>query len=436
MVERRKPIKVDEAIIRVMEYAEAGSVQHVPIEESYGHFLGEDLVADHPVPPFDRSPYDGFAIRSTDTATAASNNPVLVEVIGEIGAGSLFEQPVGRMQAVRIMTGAQIPETCDAVVMFESVKEMDVDGKKMIRVKRRFKAGDNVSFTGEDTNQGEILAYKGTSINPGIVALLATFGYKNVPVSKKPKVGIIATGSELLEVDQEIQPGKIRNSNAYMVYAQVERAGGEPVYFGQFSDDFETCFEQVTDTLEKVDILITTGGVSVGDYDYLPDIYEKMNANVLFNKVGMRPGSVTTVAEKEGKLLFGLSGNPSACYVGFELFTRPIIRTFLHASRPISKKEIAILGADFPKPNPFDRFVRGSLSYTHGKLVATPVGLDKSSVVSSLGEANILIVLPSGTRGYKQGMEVSVILLEDQEGATLEAVVDKEGMKKGSMSHG
>lgn len=436
MVERRKPIKVDEAIRSVMGYAEAGSVRHVPIEESYGHFLGEDLVADHPVPPFDRSPYDGFAIRSTDTATAASNNPVLVEVIGEIGAGSLFEQPVGNMQAVRIMTGAQIPETCDAVVMFESVKEMDVDGKKMIRVKRKFKAGDNVSFTGEDTKQGEILAYKGTYSNPGIVALLATFGYKNVPVSKKPKVGIIATGSELLEVDEEIQPGKIRNSNAYMVYAQVERAGGEPVYFGQFSDDFETCFEQVTDTLEKVDILITTGGVSVGDYDYLPDIYEKMNANVLFNKVGMRPGSVTTVAEKEGKLLFGLSGNPSACYVGFELFTRPIIRTFLHASRPILKKEIALLGADFPKPNPFDRFVRGSLSYAQGELIATPVGLDKSSVVSSLREANILIVLPSGTRGYKQGMKVSVILLEDQEGATLEAVVDTEGIKKGSMSHG
>ncbi|XGA31629.1 molybdopterin molybdotransferase MoeA [Virgibacillus sp. CBA3643] len=435
MVERRKPIKVEEAITRVMEYTEAGSVNHVPIEASYGHFLGEDLVADHHVPPFDRSPYDGFAIQSVDTNTAASNNPVFIEVIGEIGAGSVFEENVGEMQAVRIMTGAQIPDTCDAVVMFESVKEMDSDGKKMIQVKRKFQAGDNVSFTGEDTKQGEVLAYKGTYINPGIVALLATFGYKNVPVGKKPKVGIIATGSELLEVEAEIQPGKIRNSNAHMIYAQVERAGGEPIYVGQFSDDFETCFKQVTEALQGVDILITTGGVSVGDYDYLPDIYEKLKANVLFNKVGMRPGSVTTVAEKDGKVLFGLSGNPSACYVGFELFTRPIIRTFLHAINPASKKEIAILGADFPKPNPFDRFVRGHLTYSEGKLVATPVGLDKSNVVSSLGEANVLIVLPGGSRGYEAGNEVRVILLEDQEGTTLDAFVNGGG-KKGSLSHG
>src|SRR5690606_33941414 len=126
------------------------------------------------------------------------------------------------------------------------------------------------------------LATKGTYINPGIVALLATFGYKNVPVSSKPKIGIIATGSELLEVDLPLEPGKIRNSNAYMVQAQVKRAGGEPIYFGQFSDDFETCFYQVKEALEKVDFLITTGGVSVGDYDYLPDIYEKLGANVLF----------------------------------------------------------------------------------------------------------------------------------------------------------
>ncbi|UJL46710.1 molybdopterin molybdotransferase MoeA [Virgibacillus sp. NKC19-16] len=433
MVERRKPIKVDEAISRLMKYAETGSVEHVPIEASYGHFLGEDLVADHHVPPFDRSPYDGFAIRSADTETAASNNPVFVEVIGEIGAGSVFEGNVGEMQAVRIMTGAQMPETCDAVVMFESVKEMDIDGKKMIQVKRRFQGGDNVSFTGEDTKQGEVLAYKGTYINPGIVALLATFGYKNVPVGRKPKVGIIATGSELLEVDEAIQPGKIRNSNAYMVYAQVERAGGEPVYFGQFSDDFETCFKQVIDALQKVDFLITTGGVSVGDYDYLPAIYEKLDANVLFNKVGMRPGSVTTVAEKEGKLLFGLSGNPSACYVGFELFTRPVIRTFLHAFHPVSKKEIAILGADFPKPNPFNRFVRGHLTYSEGKLVATSVGLDKSNVVSALGEANVLIVLPGGTRGYEAGDEVNVILLEDQEGTKL---ADFFEIEKRSLSHG
>src|SRR5690625_65177 len=421
MVKSRRSIKVNEAIERVMEYGMEGVVREVPIEQSYGQFLGSKLIADHNVPPFDRSPYDGFAVRAEDTETATRNNPIQFEVIGEIGAGSVFEGVVGEMQAVRIMTGAQIPEGCNAVVMLELANELTIDRKPFFKLKRKLQSGTNISFTGEDTKQGEILAPKGTYINPGIVALLATFGYKNVPVGPKPKVGIIATGSELLEVDEPLQPGKIRNSNAYMVRSQVERAGGVLVYFGQFSDNFGSCYQHVKDALEKVDFLITTGGVSVGDYDYLPAIYEKLGANVLFNKVGMRPGSVTTVAEKDGKLLFGLSGNPSACYVGFELFVRPVIRTYLNSSHPFMKKETAFLGADFAKPNPFDRFVRGHLSYEKGKLVATPVGLDKSNVVSSLGEANVLIVLPAGTRGYVQGMEVEIILLEEQEGTTMDS---------------
>ncbi|RKQ17571.1 molybdopterin molybdenumtransferase MoeA [Oceanobacillus bengalensis] len=419
MVERRKPIKVSEAIERVMQYAKEGDVSYVPIERCYGQFLGEDLIADHHVPPFDRSPYDGFAIRSADTVSATRANPLAFEVVGEIGAGSTFQGTVDSMQAVRIMTGAQIPEDCDAVVMFELVKEIMNEGTAYIELKRKINAGDNISFTGEDTRKGTVLVKKGTYINPGVVALLATFGYKEVPISVKPKIGIIATGSELLELDEPLQPGKIRNSNAYMIYSQIIRAGGEPVYLGQFSDELETCYNQVKDALDKVDFLITTGGVSVGDYDYLPAIYEKLGAHVLFNKIGMRPGSVTTVAELDGKLLYGLSGNPSACYVGFELYTRPVIRTFLHSYHAYLKKEIAILGADFPKPNPFDRFVRGHLTYQNGRMVATPVGLDKSNVVSSLAEADILIVLPGGTRGFEQGMEVSVILLEDQEGTTL-----------------
>ena len=420
MVERRKPIKVNEAIEKVMDFAQHGKSEFVSIEESYGRFLAEDVIADHHVPPFDRSPYDGFAVKSADTKMASSKNAISFEVIGEIGAGSVFNEHVGDNEAVRIMTGAQIPNDCDAVIMFESVKEYIQDGKDYFQLKRKLNAGDNISFAGEDTTKGTVLVSKGTFITPGIVAVLATFGYKKVPVSVKPKIGIIATGSELLGVDEPLRPGKIRNSNAYMVYAQVIRAGGEPIYFGQFNDDFETCYHKVKESLEKVDVLITTGGVSVGDFDFLPAIYDQLGAAVLFNKIGMRPGSVTTVAENDGKLLFGLSGNPSACYVGFELYTRPIIRTFLQTKAAFLKKEVAILGADFPKPNPFDRFVRGHLSYETGRLVATPVGLDKSNVVTSLAEANILIVLPGGTRGYETGMEVSIILLEDQEGTTFE----------------
>lgn len=329
MLDRRIPIPIADAVGQVMKYKRNGLTEYVSIFESHNRFLSEDLIATSDVPHFDRAPYDGFAIRSIDSQAASLDHPVEFEVIDHIGAGAVSAKILGPYQAVRIMTGAQMPDGSDAVVMLELAKEFVQDGKNFISIKRSYKPGDNVSFTGEDANKGEVLVKKGTLINPGIQAMLATFGYAQVPVSKKPIVGLFATGTELLEVDEPLEPGKIRNSNSYMISAQIDRAGAEVSYFGKLPDDFDTCYEAVTSALSKVDLLLTTGGVSVGDFDFMPAIYEKMGAEVLFNKVAMRPGSVTTVAQFNGKLLFGLSGNPSACYVGFELFARPIIRTFL-----------------------------------------------------------------------------------------------------------
>ena len=198
-----------------------------------------------------------------------------------------------------------------------------------------------------------------------------------------------------------------------MIAAQIKRAGAEVHFFGTLPDVFETCFDAVRNAFDKVDMLITTGGVSVGDFDYLPAIYEKLQAEVLFNKVAMRPGSVNTVAQLNGKLLFGLSGNPSACYVGFELFTRPIIRKMLFTDKTHLRKEKAILQVDFLKANPFTRFVRSAYSIVDGQLIVSPSGLDKSNVVMSLAGANSLMILPGGTRGYEAGSEVEVLMLED-----------------------
>nr|WP_304213170.1 gephyrin-like molybdotransferase Glp [Fredinandcohnia onubensis] len=417
MVERRTPIPVSEAVSRVMKFAGTGTKELVPIEASYGRFLAENLIADHDVPHFDRSPYDGFAVRAADTIDAGQDHPIEFEVIEEIGAGSVAEKKVDAFQAVRIMTGAQMPAECDAVVMLELTNEYERNGKKYMSIKRPFKSGDNVSFQGEDTKKDSVLVEKGIFINPGVKALLATFGYHQVEVAKKPVIGIYATGTELLDVHEELVPGKIRNSNSYMVSAQIERVGAVSKYFGKLSDDFDLCFEAIKNALNEVDILITTGGVSVGDYDYLPAIYEKLGAEVLFNKIAMRPGSVTTVAQLNGKLLFGLSGNPSACYVGFELLVRPVVRTRLYSNQPHLLKMKAELNADFPKPNPFTRFVRSRISFSDGKILVTPSGLDKSNVVSSLAGANALMVLPGGTRGFGKGDEVDVLLLEDQEGS-------------------
>lgn len=417
MFEFRKPISISEAVGRIMEHKIAGTKEYVSINDSCCRYLSEDLVATNDVPHFDRAPYDGFAIRAIDTEKASQDNPIEFEVIDHIGAGHITNKIVGPYQAVRIMTGAQMPKGCDAVVMLERAQSYERNGKTYMATKKKHQPGENVSFTGEDAKKGEVLVEKGTKINPGIQAMLATFGYAAVPVAKKPKVGLYATGTELLDVKDPLVPGKIRNSNSYMISAQIERAGAEVLYFGILPDDFDTCFEAIKNALNKVDILITTGGVSVGDFDYLPEIYAKLGAEVLFNKVGMRPGSVTTVATYENKLLFGLSGNPSACYVGFELFARPIIRHMLFSSKPHLRKEQGILEVDFLKANPFTRFVRSRLYIKNGQLVVTPSGLDKSNVIMSLAGCNALAVLPGGTRGYQAGDMVDVLLLEDYEGS-------------------
>jgi len=417
LLERRIPISIGEAVKKIMEHQLQGVTEHVSINESFGRFLSEDLIATSDVPHFNRAPYDGFAVRSIDTREASLSNPVEFEVIDHLGAGMVSTKVVGQNQAVRIMTGAMMPEGTDAVVMFEVAKDYEKYGIPFMSIKRSFNKGENVSFTGEDAKEGEVLVKKGTLINPGIQAMLATFGYKDVPVAKKPLVGLFATGTELLEVEEELVPGKIRNSNSHMIAAQIERAGGIVHYFGKLPDEFDTCFDAVQNSLNQIDLLITTGGVSVGDFDYLPAIYEKLGAEVLFNKVAMRPGSVTTVAEYNGKILFGLSGNPSACYVGFELFARPIIRKLLFSEKPHLRKEKAQLEVDFPKANPFTRFVRSSAFIEEGRLKATPSGLDKSNIIMSLAGANSLMILPGGTRGYTAGIEVEILLLEDQVGS-------------------
>ncbi|WP_445490674.1 molybdopterin molybdotransferase MoeA [Niallia sp. 03133] len=417
MTHFRKPIPVEKAIEKVWKCRQPGIVQTVKLKKAMGHFLGETIIATSDIPRFDKSPYDGFALRTDDIKEAASDKIVELEVVDHIGAGMVSFKKIRPYQAVRIMTGAQIPEGCDAVMMLELVKEIKKNDKTYIQVKRNLKKGENISFQGEDIQKGTRLVEKGVKINPGVQSLLATFGYSEVKVMRPPVIGVFATGNELLDVDEPLVSGKIRDSNSYMLGAQIERCGAVAKYYGKIPDSIEEVCEVIKKAIDEVDVVITSGGVSVGDFDYMPQVYEKLHAEVLCNKIGMRPGSVTTIAELDGKLLYGLSGNPSACYVGFELYVRPIIRDMLGSKKPFVKRAKAILASDFPKANPFPRFVRGKLHFQDARIYATPVGRDKSSVIYSLAFADCLLVLPGGTRGYQKGMEVDVLLLEDQEGS-------------------
>lgn len=417
-MERRQPIPVEEAVKKVHQFQKHGQVEWVPLKKSLGRWIAEDILADHDVPAFDRSPYDGFALRAEDTKKASSENPVEFEVIDHIGAGVVSAKTIGPFQAIRIMTGAKIPKGANVVIMLELTKTFEKDGKSLMSLKRPLKKGDNISRQGEETLKGNVMIKKGSKVTPGVTAILATFGYAVVPVVKKPVIGIISTGTELLQVSDAMVDGKIRNSNLSMVYAQVLEAGGEPLDLGGVSDDFDQSYEAVKAALSKVDMLITTGGVSVGDFDFLPAIYEKLGAEVLFNKVAMRPGSVTTVAAlPNGQLLYGLSGNPAACFVGFELFVKPIIYKWCLKENPFPVFAEAKLTHDFPKANPFTRFVRASLDFAGSQLSVTPTGLDKSSAVTSIAHADCFIVLPGGTRGFSTGDQVSVLLFHHEGGA-------------------
>ena len=408
MLEKRQPIAVETAVERVAACIKTLPIIEKPLEEADGDILAESVIADHDVPPFDRSPYDGYAIRAEDTAQASRTEPVRLKVVDKIGAGDVAKKAIEPGTAIRIMTGAALPKGADAIVKLELTRE---EGDA-VWINRRFHSGDNLSLQGEDAKKGTPILDAGRPITPGVKAVLATFGYARVKVYKKPTVGVIATGSELLDIDEPLVPGKIRNSNAYMILSQIKKAGGIPLDLGRMADDFEQSYRAVKRGLDVADVLITTGGVSVGDFDYLPAIYKKLGAEVLFNKVAMRPGSVTTVARLGDQLLFGLSGNPSACFVGFELFAAPYIKGLQGNRLPYLTKMKAVLGHDFPKANPFTRFVRAKVTWEEGdRAIVHPVGLDKSNAVVSLAETNALMVLPGGTKGYEKGALVDILLL-------------------------
>lgn len=409
MVEKRTPLPVTEAVKKVVAQAFSIGAETVDLEESYGRILAEPIIASSDVPPFDRSPYDGFAIRSIDSVGATGDNRIAFKVIDHIGAGEVSSKKLQAFEAIRIMTGAQLPKAADAVVMFEQTQETG----EGITIRKPFLPLENVSLQGEDLRKDEVVIDSGSFINPGTIALLATFGYSQILVAKQPTVGILSTGTELLAVEDDLVPGKIRNSNGPMIVAQLKRMGLHCKMYGMSIDNLDESYRVVKKAAEETDCLITTGGVSVGDFDFLPAIYEKLGAQVLFNKVAMRPGSVTTVAVANGRFLFGLSGNPSACFTGFELFARPALLKMMGAQKLYMPHTKAVLGEDFKKANPFTRFIRAIYD---GKTVS-PAGFNKSNAVSSIARGNALIVLPGGSRGYQIGDTVDVLLLGSEEGA-------------------
>ncbi|GGF94781.1 molybdopterin molybdotransferase MoeA [Paenibacillus aceti] len=407
----RQAISAAAAQARIMPFVATSGIERVKITESAGRILAEDIYAPHPYPYFRRSGMDGYAIISGDTQNCSAEQPVLLEVVDQIPCGSLPAIQILPGTAARIMTGAKVPDEADTVVMLEMTEQKVQDGVTYVKLIREIPPGKNITPVGFEVADGDKLLDKGCKISAGEISVLATFGLAEVPVMRRPQVAVLSTGSELLKVEEPLQDGKIRNSNTYMLACQIAEAGGEPHLLEAIPDQLDRARQIISEALASYDIVITTGGVSVGDYDIMADLVKGPDVELLFNKVMMRPGSVTTAAVQDGKLLFALSGNPGACFVGFELFVRPLIGGMLGRPQPFLPEIEAELGADYPKINNFTRFVRGRLELSTGKPVVYPALLDESSVMITIKDSDVLIVIPPTTTGIQAGEKVKALKL-------------------------
>ncbi|WP_051217595.1 gephyrin-like molybdotransferase Glp [Paenibacillus assamensis] len=442
------PVQTAQAL--VLERVQRGFIERVPLAQAYGRHLAEEAVANRPVPHFRRSIMDGYAVAAKDTFQADTSNPVTLQVIGEVPCGSVWKGELRQGQAIRIMTGAQVPDGADAVVRLEwtttvgsgvyddsnaekyemlstSNDEYDkvscsslpmteaaqhAQSKQVIAVHQAVKSGEAIHGIGTEMQVGEVLVQHGQRIGAGEMGLLAMFGYAHVQVFCRPQVAILSTGEELLSLDEELSPGKIYNSNSYILLAQIESVGAIPHLLPHIPDDIDTLRERLDEAMEQYDVVITTGGVSVGDYDLLYEYTTNWDGELLFNKVKMRPGSPTTVGFRHGKPLFALSGNPAACYVGGELFVRPTLLRMQGIEEPLPKPITAVLTEPYRVRDTFDRYVRAVLTITdEGQAEVRPTRADISSATVSIRDANCLFLSPASQVGMEAGALVQVFPL-------------------------
>lgn len=381
--------------------------ERVPLSRCGGRILAQDLTAEENIPPFDRSPYDGYAFRAADTVGVSKEHPVTLRILEEIPAGSVPTVTVTEGTAVKLLTGAPIPPGADAVTKYE-VTEFTGE---TVTLFTPAESGENVVRTGEDVRKGEILVRCGDVVDPGVAGTLAAQGTALPLVYRVPRIGIVSTGSELTEVEETPGPGKIRNSNRYTLETVLTAIGCEPVYLGLAGDSAEEICALLKKGLAECDAVISTGGVSVGDYDLTPDAMELAGAELLFRGVAMKPGMACAYGVCRGKLICGLSGNPASSLTNFYAVALPALRK-LAGRRDYLPEEITVtLSNGFGKKSPATRFLRGRLELKDGTACMT-VPKDQGNVVlSSTIGCNMMAVVPAGSGPLAAGTVLKGFLL-------------------------
>ncbi|MGH9870366.1 MAG: molybdopterin molybdotransferase MoeA [Candidatus Polarisedimenticolia bacterium] len=404
-------ITVDEALERVAQAArKAGPLEAEPIglAQVRGRVLRERIVADRDLPPFTRSAMDGFALRSSDTRGA----PVELEVIEEIPAGRSPLKPVGPGQASRIMTGAMIPAGADAVQMVEKTGPAGA----RVRILEAVSAGEHVRRAGEDLRAGSVLLEPGTLLGAAGVALLASCGRTTVSVARRPRVAILPTGDELVPPDAQPGPSQIRESNGQALAALVDEAGAVGRQLPIVADRLDALREAVSTALREDDVVLVSGGVSMGAYDLVPEALQHAGCQVMFSRVAIQPGKplVFGTAGAEGRtLVFGLPGNPVSTMVDFLVFARPALRLLMGAARWRNRHVTARLGSPLTRRAGRQAWLPATLRHEEGGLVADLVPSMGSADLVALSRADALVILPATSQEVPAGLSVQALLLRD-----------------------
>ena len=402
-------VPVEEHLTRILEAVSPLSPLDLTLPDAHGCVLFEDVTTTFPLPPFDNSAMDGYAVRSTDIATATDAQPVTLPVVGDVAAGSSGAYTVQPGLCVRIMTGAPLPAGADAVVPLEWTD----GGVAQVSINRSAPAGAHIRLAGEDAAVGTTVLTAGTHLGATQIGLLAAVGRERVQARPRPRVVVLSTGSELVDPGVALSPGKIPDSNSSLLTMAAREAGGIAFRVGIVPDDPRQLLDTLEDQLIRADAVVTSGGVSVGAYDVVKEAIGRLG-DVTFARVAMQPGMPQSfgLIGPDKTPFFGLPGNPVSAYVSFEVFVRPALRRMLGVE-PITRPTVrAKLTAPVTSPPGKRTFARAQLTVEHGHYSVTPVGGGGSHLIASLAHANALAVVPEKVTHLDAGATVSVMLLE------------------------
>jgi molybdopterin molybdotransferase len=400
------PIPFDEAAARVRAESRPLPAETIALENAAGRVLAAGVTAPHPVPPFESSTVDGYAVRAEDVAGASADAPVELAAAGEVMAGDAGGASLAPGTARRIMTGAPVPAGADAVVMLEWTEVLT--GR--VRVERGVEPGRFIRRVGEDVRQGDAVLAAGTRIGAAELGVLASLGCTSFPVHRRPRVAVLATGDELLEAHEPLAPGRIRSSNSWTLAAQAREAGADVRDLGIARDDPGELARRL-EAAGDCDVILTSGGVSVGDRDHVQAVLAELGFRRIFWRVTASPGKPLLFGRLGGALVFGVPGNPVSSMVSFENFVRPLLRRLQGDARPERPRVRATLADPIRGPKDRRHFARVRLSWGRDGFIAEEVRPHGSGNLRSMANANALAVLPEGVEARERGETVEVMML-------------------------